>query len=68
MTVPGIRADAERWWNGDADLVHDEHPVSANHRYGEEIADGILYYKSLASATIVPSLIAAIATVATPAP
>jgi len=45
-----VRDDAERWWNGEADLVVAEHPVSPTHRFGQEIADGLLYFKSIASA------------------
>ncbi len=45
-----IRDAAERWWQGDADLVHAEHPVQPTHRFGEEIADGVLTFKSTASA------------------
>ena len=46
-----VREDAERWWNGEADLVLAEHPVAPTHRYGQEIADGVLFFKSIASAT-----------------
>lgn len=48
-----IRAAAERWWEGDADLVHAEHPVQPTHAFGEEIAEGVLTYKSVASANTI---------------
>lgn len=48
-----IRELAERCWNGEVDLVFEEHPVHSWHATGEEIADGLLYYKGLASATTV---------------
>ena len=45
-----IRALAERHWNGEADLVHAEHPVtSALDRRAEEIAPGVLTMISVAS-------------------
>lgn len=50
MTTPSIRDLAERHWEGDADLVHEHHPVAAvNARAAEEIDDGLLYVKSIAS-------------------
>jgi alkyl sulfatase BDS1-like metallo-beta-lactamase superfamily hydrolase len=43
---------AERHWQGDGDLVFDEHPVRPiADREAEEIADGVLCLKSLASVT-----------------
>lgn len=45
---------AERYWQGDADLVHEHHPVApVAGRAAEEIADGVLYVKSIASATTI---------------
>jgi len=45
-----IRDLAERHWNGEGDLVHEHHPVQAvNHRGAEELDDGLLYVKSVAS-------------------
>src|SRR5690349_16648478 len=45
-----IRAMAERHWNGEGDLVHDEHPVRpVLGRAAEEIAPGILTFVSVAS-------------------
>ncbi|MQA98082.1 MAG: MBL fold metallo-hydrolase [Streptosporangiales bacterium] len=41
---------AERCWNGEADLVHEHHPVHTWQDGTEEIADGLLFYKGLASA------------------
>ena len=45
-----IRELADRHWEGEADLVHAHHPVQAvNHREAEELDDGVLYVKSVAS-------------------
>jgi alkyl sulfatase BDS1-like metallo-beta-lactamase superfamily hydrolase len=45
-----IRELAERHWNGEGDLVHQHHPVTpVGDRVAEEIADGVLYLKSIAS-------------------
>jgi len=45
---------AEAYWRGELDLVHEHHPVApAAGRQAEEIADGVLYLKSLASVTCV---------------
>lgn len=45
-----IRELAERHWHGEGDLVHAEHPVApVLDRAGEEVADGVLVLKSLAS-------------------
>jgi alkyl sulfatase BDS1-like metallo-beta-lactamase superfamily hydrolase len=52
--VTSIRELAERHWSGDADLVHDHHPVApVEGRRSEEIADGLLYLKSIAAVTAV---------------
>lgn len=41
---------AERYWNGEADLVHEHHPVTpALGRAAEEIAPGVLTFISIAS-------------------
>ena len=46
----GIRSLAERYWNGEADLVHAHHPVrAAFDRAAEEIAPGVLCMISVAS-------------------
>jgi len=48
--VTSIRELAERHWQGEGDLVHEHHPVQAvNHRGAEELDDGVLYVKSIAS-------------------
>ena len=47
-----IRDMAERHWEGGGDLVFDEHPVRPiADRRAEEIADGVLCLKSIASVT-----------------
>ena len=49
-----IRQMAERHWNGDGELVVAEHPVRPiAGRHAEEIADGVLYLKSIAGVTTV---------------
>jgi len=49
-----IREMAERHWQGEGDLVFGEHPVTpAAGRQAEEIGDGVLYVKSIASATTI---------------
>ena len=45
-----IRELADRHWEGEGDLVHEHHPVApVNHRQAEELLDGVLYVKSIAS-------------------
>ena len=45
-----IRELADRHWQGEGDLVHEHHPVQAvNRREAEELGDGVLYVKSVAS-------------------
>ena len=49
-----IRRLAERYWEGEADLVHEHHPVApVAGRQSEELAEGLLYLKSIASVTAV---------------
>jgi alkyl sulfatase BDS1-like metallo-beta-lactamase superfamily hydrolase len=49
-----IRDLAERHWNGEGDLVHAHHPVQpALQRAAEEIAPGVLTFKSIASVNTV---------------
>jgi alkyl sulfatase BDS1-like metallo-beta-lactamase superfamily hydrolase len=49
-----IREIAERHWNGEGDLVYDEHPVRpVNARTAEEIAPGVLTFISVASVNAV---------------
>jgi alkyl sulfatase BDS1-like metallo-beta-lactamase superfamily hydrolase len=53
---PTIRELAERHWQGEGDLEHEHHPVSpVAGRVAEEILDGVLYLKSLASVTAIDS-------------
>ena len=50
MTTSRIRELAEQHWNGEGDLVHAHHPVApVERREAEEILDGVLYVKSIAS-------------------
>lgn len=54
MATEGIRELAERHWNGEGDLAHEHHPVfPAAQKRAEEIADGVLYLKSVASITTI---------------
>ncbi|HVA73598.1 MAG TPA: alkyl sulfatase dimerization domain-containing protein [Acidimicrobiales bacterium] len=49
-----IRELAERHWNGEGDLVFEHHPVHpVSGRQAEEIDDGVLYLKSIASVTAI---------------
>ena len=49
-----IRELAEKHWNGEGDLVFEHHPVvPVENRQTEEIADGVLYLKSIASVTAI---------------
>src|SRR4051812_37902780 len=50
MTSMSILELADRMWNGEADLVHEHHPVSYRHPQAEEIADGLQVYVGIASA------------------
>ena len=50
--MPGIRELAEKLWNGEID-TQEYHPVAFATRAGEEIADGVLYYKGIASANTI---------------
>ncbi|HEX4820457.1 MAG TPA: alkyl sulfatase dimerization domain-containing protein [Acidimicrobiales bacterium] len=50
MSEQTVRELAERYWNGEADLVHEHHPVhSPGPNAAEELDDGLLYIKSIAS-------------------
>ena len=51
--VASIKEDSERLWQGQGDLVFADHPVAATHREGEEIAEGVLCLKSIASVNAV---------------
>lgn len=44
---------SERMWAGDADLVHEHHPVNYHHPQAEEIAEGLLVYVGIATANTV---------------
>ncbi len=47
-----IRELAERLWNGTLD-PQEQHPVTAQFREGDEIADNVLFYKGFASANTI---------------
>jgi alkyl sulfatase BDS1-like metallo-beta-lactamase superfamily hydrolase len=47
-----IRDIAERMWNGSM-TTQEAHPIGAHFREGQEIAEGVLYYKGIASATTI---------------
>jgi len=47
-----IRDLAERLWNGTL-TSGEEHPVTAQYREGDEILDGVLFYKGFASANTI---------------
>jgi alkyl sulfatase BDS1-like metallo-beta-lactamase superfamily hydrolase len=51
--MAGLREFCDRAWNGEIDTVTEAHPLRWLHLEGEEIADGVLFYKGLASATAV---------------
>lgn len=51
--TPSILELSERMWAGDADLVHEHHPVSYRHPHAEEIADGVLVYVGIATANTI---------------
>ncbi len=50
-----LRDFCERLWSGEVDTVFDAHPVATawNDRKAEEIVDGLLYFKSVASANTI---------------
>ena len=51
--TPSIIELSERMWAGEADLVHEHHPVQYRHPQAEEIADGVLVYIGIASANTI---------------
>ena len=52
--MAGIREFVDRLWAGEAD-IQDTHPVTPYSREGEEIGDGILWYKGVASSNTIDS-------------
>src|SRR5581483_12246790 len=44
---------ADRMWAGEADLVHEHHPVTYRHPQAEEIAEGVQVYIGIASANAI---------------
>ena len=53
--MPSIREFAERVWNGEEDTVDEAHPIRWLALEGEEIAEGVLFYKGIAAATVLDS-------------
>lgn len=51
--MASIRELSERMWAGELDLVHEHHPVAYWHPEAEEVADGLLVYKGIASANTI---------------
>ncbi len=51
--MPDVRELAERLWNGQGDIVQEHHPLQLRLTEGQEIADGLLFYKGLASANTI---------------
>lgn len=50
---PSLLALSDRLWAGEGDLAHEHHPVASRYPWGEEVADGVLVYVSIASANTV---------------
>ena len=50
--MPDIRELSEQLWNGEVD-TQQYHPVGWGNREGQEIADGVLHYKGIASANTI---------------
>jgi alkyl sulfatase BDS1-like metallo-beta-lactamase superfamily hydrolase len=50
--MPDVRDLAERLWNGEASTA-DHHPVHERIAEGQEIAEGLLFYKGIASANTI---------------
>lgn len=50
--MPDIRDLSEKLWNGEAD-IQDFHPVHWRQPEGQEIGEGLLYYKGIASANTI---------------
>ncbi|MER3421546.1 MAG: MBL fold metallo-hydrolase [Chloroflexota bacterium] len=50
--MPGVRDLAERLWRGEVDTAA-VHPLTVRLPEGEEIADGVLFYKGIAAASAI---------------
>lgn len=48
-----FRALSELLWSGQADLVHEHHPVRGSYPGAQEIAPGLLYFKGIAAISVV---------------
>jgi alkyl sulfatase BDS1-like metallo-beta-lactamase superfamily hydrolase len=51
--MAGLREFCDRVWNGEVDTVNEAHPIRWLALAGEEIADGVLFYKGMAAATAI---------------
>ena len=53
--MPDIRDFCDRLWNGEIDTIREAHPIAGmwNDRQPDEIADNLLYFKSVASANTI---------------
>lgn len=51
--MPTVRDYADRIWNGEVDTVGEAHPIQGMWLTAEEIAEGVLYYKGIASSNTV---------------
>ncbi|MEX2080940.1 MAG: MBL fold metallo-hydrolase, partial [Dehalococcoidia bacterium] len=52
--MASVRETAEQLWNGEVTTL-EVHPVTSPFPEGEELEDGVLYYKGIASATTIDS-------------
>ncbi|MEO6398274.1 MAG: alkyl sulfatase dimerization domain-containing protein [Tepidiformaceae bacterium] len=48
--MPTLREYADQIWNGEIDTVNVAHPIRGTWLTAEEVMDGVLYYKGIASA------------------
>ena len=48
--MPTLREYADKIWDGEVDTVNFAHPIRGMWLTAEEVADGVLYYKGIASA------------------
>ena len=53
--MPTLREYADQIWNGEIDTVNVAHPIRGTWLTAEEVTDGVLYYKGIASANTLDS-------------